>query len=206
MKLPSTYFENLSNSKYRQYLKLLPDMRKENTRLITTLILTFIALSFFGIFAIEPTLTTIIELQKQLDDSEFTHQQLQTKISNLSTLQQKYTALNPDLPIVEDAIPKVAAATKLTGQIHTLTKEYNLSVRNLRVAEVTLTAGKTQGPNGLSYVFNLEAAGTYEDMMEFAANVAQFNRIVTVEAISIGRDPRNEELVMNIRGRQYFKP
>lgn len=206
MKLPATYFENLSNSKYRQYLKLLPDMRKENTRLITTLILTFFALSFFGLFAINPTLTTIIELQKQLEDSEFTHQQLTTKISNLSTLQQKYNGLTNDLPVVEGAIPKEAAATKLTGQIHTLTQESHLTVRNLRVAEVTLTGGKMPGTKGLSYIFNLEADGSYEDMMRFAANVTKFNRIVTVETISIGRDPRSEELVLNMRGRQYFKP
>lgn len=182
-------------------------MRKENTRLITTLVLTFLALSFFGIFAINPTLTTIVELQKQLEDSEFTHQQLTTKISNLSTLQQKYIALQNDLSVVEDAIPKNAAATKLTGQIHTLTSQSNLTVRNMRIAEVTLTGGgNPNAPNGLSYIFTLEATGSYEDMMAFAENVATFNRIVTVEAISIGRDTRTEDLVLNMRGRQYFKP
>lgn len=181
-------------------------MKKENTRLLTTLILTFFALGFFGIFAINPTITTIIELQKTLEDSEFTHQQLTTKISNLSSLQQQYTGMQQDLSVIEDAIPKEAHPTELTGQIHTLTKEYNLSIRNLRVAEVTLTGGKTADNKGLSYVFNLEAYGTYEDMMEFAVNVTKFNRIVTVEAISIGRDPRSEDLVMNMRGRQYFKP
>lgn len=206
MKLPSTYFENLSNAKYRQYLKILPDMKKENTRLITTLILTFVALSFFGIFAINPTLTTIIELQKQLDDSEFTHQQLTTKITSLSTLLQKYNNLQDDLQVIENAIPKQAAATKLTGQIHTLTKEYNLTVRNLHVAQVTLTSGKTPKTKSLSYVFNLEAGGTYKNMMEFAENVTKFNRIVTIESISISRDPRSQDIVMNMRGRQYFKP
>jgi Tfp pilus assembly protein PilO len=207
MKLPANYFENLSNSKYRQYLKLLPDIRKENTRLATTLILTFVALSFFGIFAINPTLTTIIELQKQLEDSEFTHQQLTTKITNLSTLQQKYTNLNADLQVLENAIPKEAAATKLTGQIHTLAADSKLTIRNLRVAEVTLTSGKTSNtPKGLSYVFNVEASGTYEQMLFFADTLTKFSRIVTVEAISVGRDTRTQDLVLNIRGRQYFKP
>lgn len=207
MKLPSNYFENLSNSKYRQYLKILPDMRKENTRLAITLILTFFALSFFGLFAINPTLTTIIELQKQLDDSEFTHQKLTAKITNLSNLQQKYTTLHSELQIVEEAIPKEAAATKLTGQIHTLAAESNLNVRNLRIAEVSLTSSTVPAsPNGLSYVFNLEASGTYENMIALAEKLTSFNRIVTVEAISISRDTRTEELVLNIRGRQYFKP
>ncbi len=182
-------------------------MRKENTRLAITLILTFFALSFFGLFAINPTLTTIIELQKQLDDSEFTHQKLTAKITNLSNLQQKYTTLHSELQIVEEAIPKEAAATKLTGQIHTLAAESNLNVRNLRIAEVSLTSSTVPAsPNGLSYVFNLEASGTYENMIALAEKLTSFNRIVTVEAISISRDTRTEELVLNIRGRQYFKP
>jgi Tfp pilus assembly protein PilO len=206
MKLPSNYFDNLSAAKYKQYLKLLPDMRKENTQLITTLILTFLALTFFGIFAINPTLTTIIDLQKQLDDSEYTKQQLTTKVANLSTLQQKYTVLTPDLPVVEEAIPRTAAATKLTGQLYSLTQESNLKIRNLRVSQVRLAGGALPGPKGLSYVFTLEAEGSYEDMMQFASNITQFNRIVTVETISIGRDVKSNSLILYMRGRQYVKP
>lgn len=205
MKLPASYFENLSNSKYRQYLKLLPDMRQENTRLITTLILTFAALSFFSIFAINPTLTTIVELKKEVADNEFTNQQLSTKLSNLSILQQKYTALGPDLQLIDNAIPQSANAAQLTGQIHALTRDANLQLRNLRVSQVQLTGGKASA-NGLSYVFSLEAEGTYENMMRFAANSTNFDRIVTVEAISIGKDPRTSALVLSMRGRQYFKP
>jgi Tfp pilus assembly protein PilO len=205
MKLPSNYFDNLSASKYKQYLKLLPDMQKENTRLITTLILTFLALIFFGIFAINPTLTTIIELHKQLEDSQFTHEQLTTKINNLSILQQKYTLLQPELPVIENAIPREALATKITGQIHTLAKDHKLSVHNLRVSEVVLT-GKTPAPKGLSYVFNLEVTGNYENMISFVGDLTHFDRIVTIETIATSRDSRTEELVMSIRGRQYFKP
>jgi hypothetical protein len=43
-------------------------------------------------------------------------------------------------------------------------------------------------------------------MMQFAAHVTDFNRIVTVETISVGRDPKSDLLVLYLRGRQYFKP
>jgi Tfp pilus assembly protein PilO len=207
MKLPANYFDNLSNSKYKQYLKMLPDMSKEDTQLITTLILTFVALTFFGIFAINPTLTTIVDLQKQLDDSQFTKEQLTTKIANLSALQQQYTNLSPDLPLIEDAVPSSANATKLAGQLHSMTQESDLKIRNMRISTVQI-AGGTNAANakGMSYIFTVEAEGTYENMMQFAENVTNFNRIVTVETISIGRDPKSDLLVLYLRGRQYFKP
>src|SRR6185369_4829855 len=107
-KLPQNYFENLSVTKYREYLKLLPHMKKESTKLITMLIFTFISLSLLGIFAINPTLSTIIELQKQYDESQFVYQQLKTKSNNLSTLHQQYQVLSDDLPYVYDAIPQKA--------------------------------------------------------------------------------------------------
>ncbi len=113
MKIPKNYFENLSTSKYREYLKLLPNFHEENTRIITTLILTFLAMSFFGIFAINPTLSTIVTLKKQLADSQLVHEKLGTKINNLSSLQQQYTQLSSELPVVFEAIPQTAQAPDL---------------------------------------------------------------------------------------------
>ena len=75
MKLPKNYFESLSITKYREYLKLLPATKRENTKAITMLIFTFISLSVLGLFAINPTLSTIIELQKQYEESQFVHEQ-----------------------------------------------------------------------------------------------------------------------------------
>src|SRR4051794_1976618 len=99
MKLPKNYFENLTAAKYREYLKLLPSIHDERTQLITMLIFTFVALSFFGLFAINPTLSTIVELKKELSDSQFVDQQLTNKINNLESLQQRYNLLGPDLPV-----------------------------------------------------------------------------------------------------------
>ena len=82
MKLPRHYFTDLSAAKYREYLKLLPNIQNEKTKAITMLIFTFVAMSFLGIFAINPTLSTIVELNKQLEESKFVHEQLQTKINN----------------------------------------------------------------------------------------------------------------------------
>jgi len=65
MKLPKSYFENLTASKYREYMKYLPNLKEESTRTFVTLALTFASLSFFGLFAINPTLATIINLKNR---------------------------------------------------------------------------------------------------------------------------------------------
>ena len=204
MKLPKNYFENLSTSKYREYLKILPNMQQEQARSLVTLILTFAALSFFGIFAINPTLSTIADLQKQLADDSQVDQQLQTKISNLSTLQQQYDQLGPNLTNILSAVPQNADAPLLTAQISALTQKHHLKLTSYRVDEVELTSlpklNKSQ-----SFVFTVEARGEYKDMMAFATELNQLSRIITVETLEVSRDSNTGTLSVTIRGREYFK-
>lgn len=139
MKLPRQYFDGLTASKYREYLKLLPSMQQENTRIVTTLILTFFAMSFFGIFAINPTLSTIVTLRKTMEDSTKVHEDLKTKISNLSALQLQYSALGPDLPTILDAIPSDPKAPTLMGQILSLSQQKRVKVLALETSAIQLT-------------------------------------------------------------------
>jgi Tfp pilus assembly protein PilO len=205
MKLPKSYFNNLSSAKYHEYLKLLPNMQQENTRIITMLIFTFAAMTFFGIFAINPTLTTIVDLKKQLADSQYVQEQLRTKINNLSTLQQRYNEITPDVPVIFSAIPDTPSAPLFVGQVETLAKQAHLSVTSLRVSEVQLITQKNTASRNASFSFQLEATGTYEDMLTFAKLLSQMNRIVTVESMGIAKDTKQEKLLVTVRGREYFK-
>ena len=126
MRLPKSYFENLSATKYREYLKLLPNMQQDTPQSFVTLLLTFAALSFFGIFAINPTLTTIADLKKQLADDTAVDQQLKTKISNLSSLQQQYNQLGSNLTNILPEVGVVPVKFKLTNLQSPLLFEFAL--------------------------------------------------------------------------------
>lgn len=204
MKLPKSYFENLSATKYREYLKLLPSMQQENTRSLFTLILTFAALSFFGIFAINPTLTTIANLKKEVADDTSVNQQLSTKIQNLSTLEQLYDQLGSNLVNIYNAVPQSPAAPLLTAQIYALAQKHNLTVSTYRIDEVQLSSNATNSTDQ-SYIFTLQALGNYSDMIAFASELSQLDRIITVESMEIGRDSQTNALTLTLRGRQYYK-
>jgi Tfp pilus assembly protein PilO len=205
MKLPRNYFENLSAGKYREYLKILPNIKKENTKATLMLIFTFLGLSLLGIFAISPTLSTIIELRKQLEDSNFVYEKLTTKMENLSNLQQQYEVIKVDLPFVFDAIPKTAAASPLIGQVEAISQKTNVRINSLRVGETELTNNKQNQITTASFNFSLEAEGSYEDLINFTSSLSFFNRIITIESISLNKDPRREVLVLSIKGKGYFK-
>lgn len=205
MKLPKTYFENLSASRYRQYLKLLPALKSSHAKAITMLIFTFGALSFLGIFAINPTLVTIVDLQKQLADSQLVHEKLTTKMNNLSNLQQQYNLLAGDLPAIYDAIPQQASVPQFVAQVEAIAKKSTITITSLQVSQVPLTAGNANETTALSFVFALEATGTYDNITNFLSTLTNFSRIVTLESVSVSKDPKQDGLVLEVRGREYFK-
>ncbi len=206
MKLPKNYFESLSATRYREYLKLLPKIQSDNSKAILTLIFTFAAMTFFGFFAINPTLSTIITLKKQLADSTFVNQQLTTKIANLSNLQGRYNEILPDLPYITDAIPQNPSAPTLMGQIQALSDQQKIQLLSLKVTEVQLTGFK-ELPNspGSSFAIFIVLQGNYDSMLTFATSLTRLNRILTIDSISIGKDQVKNVLNMEIRARTYAK-
>jgi len=204
MRLPKNYLENLSTSRYREYLKLLPQMKNENTKTVTMLIFTFVALSILGIFAINPTISTIIELQKQMADSEFVQQQLTTKIDNLSSLQQQYTNLSSDLPIIETAIPGNADVVSFIGQVKVLARNTGLQLSTIKISPVTLSVNSKKKTDS-SFSFSIDANGAYESYINFISSLTNFNRIVTLDSISIIKDPQSSRLILSVQGKGYFK-
>ncbi|HEX8931685.1 MAG TPA: type 4a pilus biogenesis protein PilO [Patescibacteria group bacterium] len=205
MQLPKNYFENLSPGRYREYLKLLPKIKKDSTKTVTMLIITFVALSFLGIFAINPTLSTIVELQKQLSDSQFVDQQLTTKIKNLSSLQQQYDSLSNDLPVIDNSIPNNADIANFIGQIRTLSKNPNLQLTFLKISPVMLTASDTKKVTDASFVFSIEVHGDYDNLINYVTSLTKFNRMVTLESLALIKNPQDNNLILSVSGRGYFK-
>jgi Tfp pilus assembly protein PilO len=206
MKIPQHYLENLSPTKYREYIKLLPNMQAESTKALITLIFTFLAMGILGIFAINPTFSTIVTLKRQISDSQALQEQLQRKISNLSSLQQQYTALSPDLPLVMNAIPQESQVSTFSAQMEALIQQSHLHVSTFTIEKIDLSGNKPSFPSGSSFVFSLEADGDYNDMMTFVSDITHMGRIVTLESFSVFRDEKRSALVLTLEGREYFKP
>lgn len=194
-------FNKVNKDKYDKYLELMPDFKKEKTQKFTTVVLTLIAIIILAIFAINPTLSTIAHLQKQLEDAKFVADKLEKKINNLSILQTKYNAIQPDLPAIYDAIPKNTEAPKLTGQIHSLITASGMqpiSVQASNIVEVT---------NGKFYLYNfdLTANGDYQSMTNFLENLINMQRVTDVKKININLSSTNNTLQFNVQGDAFFK-
>ena len=202
--------DNLENEfkkeEYAKYLILIPQLKEEKTQKFITIVLTLLMSILLGLFAINPTLSTIANLQRQIDDDKFVDQQLTLKISNLSILQTKYAAIRGDLSIVYDGVPKTQLSPLMLGQIQSIAKDSNVEIINLQTFPVVNSESKDINKKYSSFNFEVSASGNYKDMLSFIGKLVNFQRVVSINSISISSVKYNNtnSLQLDINGSAFF--
>ena len=196
----------LKKIKDSKYLEFLPDLKKEKTKKYSSIIFSLISLSFFGIFAINPTLSTIAKLRKELSDTKFVDEQLEKKITNLSSLQEKYNIVEKDIPIVLKAVPKNPQVPLLIGQIQAVAKDTGVEIINLQSFEVDVPGTSSDQKKYSAFSFSTSVQGNYENLNNFISTLSSMERVVSLDTLSINRKGNQSEILeLNIKGMAYFK-
>lgn len=199
---------NLPKNRYLEYIKLFPVTRSPVIRTYTTLILTLLGIIGFSLFAISPTIKTIIELRKTLADNRFANESLETKIKAMGSLQQQYNTLGPALTRVSEAIPTSPDVASLLAKVQTLVERNGMQIVKMDALEVEITkqGTNTEAAKPSSFVFTLSVSGSYEQLTGLLASLNRFDRIITIDALAITREDQASGLTANIRARAYFHP
>lgn len=201
------FFNNFRKSKY---IRLLPNFKEEKTQQVSTAVITVILVFLFGIFAMLPTISSIMQLQQEENNDQALKLQLQQKIDNLSVLQQKYNSLNNDFPYILAAIPQKTDMPLLEAQLQSLGKASNVSFTSLQTNQTTgdNTNVTNLPPKTNNYFYiSFSATGTYSDILNFLSNTLKMQRIITLDNISINKNTENvSQLQFSVRGKAYFEP
>lgn len=190
---------------HKELVEISPFLKQKRVQVFTSLAFSLAALSFFGFFAINPTLSTIAQLKKQLSDSRLVDKKLGEKIINLGLLREKYSLLENDVPLVLTVLPQSPNAPLLIGKIQSLAKESNLTVKKIQSLAVELAKPNDALDNYASFVFALEAeAPSQSEVSNFLSSLINFDRIVTIDTLSLTKE-EGEKIKISLQGKAYFK-
>ena len=166
------------------------------------IILTLFAISFFGAFAIAPTLSTISNLNKQYEDNKLILTRLNTKLSALQSLDKQYKDLESDLPSIYQAIPKSTKIPQLTRQIENIAASENVTITKLTFGTIEVFPNQ-KNASIYSFAFNVTAQGGQVEINNFISSIINFERIIGIDRVITGQ---NEEkaYTVQITGRAYF--
>lgn len=187
-------------NKSNQYLNV--QKNKQQVVAYIYIILSFFSLSFFGLFAIGPTLTTISELNKEYADGKTVLQQLQEKNSNLRSLNVKYLQIQPDLPLITNAIPDSPNVSQLTRQVEVLATKNNLVLQKLDTGLLELYPAKKVNISIFSFMFSTTVRGGEKDINNFIAEIINIDRIIGIERLSTGK--QQNDFTAAITGKAFF--
>jgi len=168
------------------------------------IILTLVTVSFFGIFAIGPTLNTVSNLNKQYEDNKVVYDALSQKLTNIALLDSQYQSIKSQEEAIYSAIPRSNDIPKLTRQLENIAAANNVQVIKLTFATIEIFPN-VKKPSIYSYTFSINVEGNKEDVDGFVADTINFDRIVGVEKIVTGLSPENKYTTA-FTGRVFFAP
>lgn len=94
------------------------------------------AIIFFSLFAIRPTLLTMSDLLKEIDDKKELISQLDRKIAALATVQTEFLQLQDRLVVLDEALPNTPELVYSLKTIEKIASEHQLIISSITVGTI----------------------------------------------------------------------
>jgi Tfp pilus assembly protein PilO len=169
---------------------------KPVTRISVALILTLISISFFALAAIRPTLQTMAQLLKQIDEKKTLDTQLSQKIQALTVAQKNLLEKEPLFPALAIAIPPSANFSTLMTVIEKVASENQVVFNSAQIQKVPLeekiNITATGRLNLVSYPITLSFSGSYENLINTMKKLQSLKRIIVVDRFDVSNQKSDQ--------------
>ncbi len=176
-------------------------------RLSAQLFLTYAAIIFFSIVAIRPTLQTMAQLLKEIEEKRALDTRLSQKINALTSLQRQLSEKEYILPVLQAAIPNNPKFTEFLTVIEKLSSERSVILTSAQVEKSIIAEQNpdTQKPPTelTTYPIHLTVEGSYENLFAFIQDLSNMRRICLIDQFDIlpasSQDSNSLVLSMDVR-------
>lgn len=197
---------NPKYSRYYTYIK--PIAENKVVRSITPYIFGLITIMILIIFAIRPTVSTIINLQKNITDNKQVLQKLEEKAQNLIEGKKNYENLPPDIKLkINNFIPTKPSITSIISDLEDSSKS-QASASALQIQPLTLIDYKAQENNKTKFSlgevnFSYNVSGSFINLLKTLQNINSQSRLIQIDNAIINKQPSNPT-VLSITGKAYY--
>lgn len=192
-------------SRYYTYIK--PFLKNKAVQTYSSLVFSIIVITFFSLFAVKPTLSTIVSLQKSITEQQQILEKVSTKGENLSLGRQNYETLEENIKInLITLIPNSTSLPNIINNLNQLAQNYEASVSGLQVQPIELV-GNPQKLNKNSSLqeinFSFNVSGNYGELLDFLNNLANLRRLIDIQSVNFTK-LADGPLVMSVQAKAYF--
>lgn len=199
--------KSLKIGSYSTYLaKVSKFYDKKEVKIYTNLILTLVTISFFALFAIKPTISTIASLAKEIKDQEEVAEKLDQKIKSLQLAKKEYNANKSKLYLINEALPLNPETALFLGQIEILAQENHLELSSVQTEGLAIKGESIKNEKKIvskkanpSFNTQLILTGEYPQIESFLKAINNLRRIVSIENISINKSKKDSTATLSFK-------
>lgn len=187
----------MANRRKELEATLLKFYSQPSARVSLELFITIIVIMFFAVFAIRPTLLTMSDLIKEIEDKRALDQALTEKVAALSTGQTEYLNFQPKIGTLEKALPSDPRLIDSLKLIEKIASDRRLAIVSIGIPEPPQisTASAEVMPERQNLNFAVTVAGDYVTIREFVNDLQNAKRIMIVESIIFRIDETDGEIL-----------
>lgn len=161
------------------------------------------AILFFALFVIQPTLVTMSDLLKEIEDKKALNVQLDRKVAALATAQSEYLELEDELVILNQALPDSPKIIYSIKVIEKIAGQQNLVINSINMNEVPDEQLVELGIDKVSRVdvpISISITGDYPNIRQFVEELQLYRRVFVVDTVvfASSEEQAGRKLVANI--------
>lgn len=197
----------MATSKYsRYYIYIKPVINNKYVRSFAPYIFSLLSLIIFIIFAIRPTVLTVIELQKNIQDNKSVLSTLEQKAKDLTDGKRNLENMDSALKNKINArLPKTPAITNLISNLQT--SALNIaSISALQVQPVTIYDNAVDQKaettlNEIAFSFNIQ--GSYAELVTVLENLTKSSRLINLTSVVFNKTSEGGTS-LSVSGKSYY--
>lgn len=191
----------------KTYKKITPFIESKKAASYFALSLSLFTLSFFGIFAIRPTLITAISLTKQVADLRILYLNYENKIGSLIRAQGEYEQIRNDIHLIDESLPDNPAFSKLAQTIEKFAKQENFTINQLQIDPLPISMTQPKGKL-YEYGFTLVGIGKYSSISSFLNHLVNWKRIINIKSLEFAQTggTSSATLRLSMKATTFYEP
>lgn len=189
----------------RYYTYIQPIVSHPMVKSAAPYIFSMVTIAIFAVFVIRPTVSTILQLQKNITDSGQLLQKLNTKSQTLTEGKQNLDNIDPQArQKIIASIPRQPDVTSIISSIQNAVGT-TATISALQIQPITLFEDQPPGNKmELGEVnFSLNIQGSYSQLLLSLYNLTKTPRLINIGNIAINKQGSNPT-VISLTGKAYF--
>jgi len=184
-----------------------PVLKNTKTASYFTITLTLFSLSFFGLFAIRPTLLTAVSLIKEVNDLNKLSIDYENKIGNFITAQSEYEKIRNSISLIDKALPQYSEFPAFVKIMENLAVKNSFIINQFQIdaAPISLSPDKDK-LNQFNFI--MVGIGSYPNMRQYLEDVVNSLRLVSIDSLDFSSEGGTVAgiLRVSVKGKSYYEP